>query len=548
MTGKIIRSILAVAVTVLIAAVVVITGVLYPYFNNMQAKQLRDELNIAAAATEQLGSEYITKLNLENYRITLIAPDGTVLYDTKANAGEMENHLDREEVRQALEIGRGSSSRYSSTLIENTLYEAVRLSDGTVLRLSVSQKTAAVMIVGMLQPIALITLVAILLSIVLAHSVSKRITEPLNKLDLENPLENEVYEELSPLLTRIHHQNGQIEWHLRQLKQRKKEFRAVTENMQEGLVLLDSEGRVLSINPAAARLLQTDENCVGEDFVTVDRRQDLNNAIKLAYDSGHGKLRAERGGRECQFDISRIETGGKTVGAVILCTDVTESAFAERNRQEFTANVSHELKTPLQSIIGSAELLENGLVKPEDMQRFVGHIRNEAERLVTLINDIIRLSQLDENGESPHELVSLYEVAAEVLEVLSPAAEKAGVTMSLSGEHLSISGERRYIYEIIYNLCDNAIRYNIKNGKVNVDITKNGNSTVLTVADTGIGIPPEHQSRVFERFYRVDKSHSKQTGGTGLGLSIVKHTVAYHGGRIELNSTVGKGTTIKIIF
>ncbi len=546
MTGRILRSILTVAVSVLIASLIVATGFLYSYFGEIQVNQLKDELSLAAAATEKLGADYLSQLDSDRYRITWISADGTVLYDTQVSANEMENHLDREEIKEALESGKGSSLRRSATLSENTLYEAVLLSDGTVLRISVSQATAAALILGMLQPVIIIIFASVILSAAAANRMAKRITEPLNKLDLEHPLENDVYDELSPLLNRIHQQHKQIDMQLRYLNQRKNEFAMVTENMKEGLVLLDNSKRILSINPAAVNLFKASDYSVGEDFLTIDRKHDISLAVNTAFETGHSEIRAERNGREYQFDISRIESDGQTVGAVLLAFDITEQANAERSRREFSANVSHELKTPLQGIIGSSELIENDLVKPEDMPRFIGHIRNEAVRLLTLVEDIIRLSQLDEGNELPTEEVSLYAVCNEVLSSLEETAAKKNVRLSVTGDSGSISGVRRLLYEVIYNLCDNAIKYNVEGGKVSLNIADNQDSVICTVADTGIGIPPEHQTRVFERFYRVDKSHSKKSGGTGLGLSIVKHAVQFHRGDINMSSDIGKGTVITI--
>ena len=347
---------------------------------------------------------------------------------------------------------------------------------------------------------------------------------------------------LAPILTKLNKQHKQITRQMQELRQKSDEFEQITASMNEGLVLLDKKGVVLSINAAAKKLFSADETAVGRDFLTLDRSIDMSRAIEKALDGRRAEFREERNGREYQFVINRTESDGKTVGIVILCFDVTETAFAERNRKEFIANVSHELKTPLQSIIGSAELLENGLVKPEDTKRFVGNIKNEATRLVSLINDIIRLSQLDEDSEPATESVDLYDVANEVIEVLTISAAKKQVELYLNGESCVMKGIRRYLYEIIYNLCDNAIRYNKEGGKVAIDLKNAGDNIILSVSDTGIGIPAEHQSRIFERFYRVDKSHSKETGGTGLGLSIVKEVITAHDENISVISTEGVGT------
>ena len=548
MTKKIFRSTVAVGLAVLLASLVIIMGALYGYFGHVQERQLHDELTIAAAAMEQGGgADYLRRLPAdEDFRITWLKADGTVLYDTRSDAGSMENHSQRQEVQDALKTGAGESSRYSATLLEKMLYYAQRLSDGTVLRLSASRVTVGVLFLSMLPAILLVTAAAFALSAVLAGRVSRRIVEPLNRLDLEHPLENEAYEELSPLLRRLEHQRRQIDDQLRSLRRRSEEFAQITASMTEGLVLLDERGTVLSINPAACAVFHADDSCVGQPLLTVERDTAVSRALRDAMDTGHGETRMERGGREYQFDMTRIESDGEAVGAVLLTFDVTEQAFAERNRREFTANVSHELKTPLQGIIGSAELLESGVVQPGDVPRFVGHIRSEAQRLVTLINDIIRLSELDEGGALPSEPVELLSLCRDTAQSLAPAAEAHNVTVSVTGEEATVPGVRRLISEVFTNLCDNAIKYNRDGGSISVTVSRDGGDAVVSVSDTGIGIPPEHQSRVFERFYRVDKSHSKASGGTGLGLSIVKHAVLYHHGTVEVHSVPGEGTTFTV--
>lgn len=548
MTKRIFRATLLVGVAVLIASLALVMGVLYSYFGRVQESQLRDELSLAAVGVEKNGTDYLRALQSHQYRITWVRADGTVVYDTQVDAETMENHAQRQEIQQALAAGEGESSRYSSTLLQKTVYYAQRLPDGTVLRLSAVRVTAGVLVLNMLQPILLVLAAALILSGVLAGRLARRITEPLNRLDLEHPLENDTYEELAPLLRRMEHQRRQIDRQMGELRQRSEEFDQITGSMNEGLVLLDEAGAILSINPAARRLLDADGDCVGQDFLTLDRDVTMSDALRQAAEQGHSEFRGERNGREYQFDVTRIQTEGRTAGTVLLVFDVTERAFAERNRREFTANVSHELKTPLQGIIGSAELLENGMVKQEDVPRFVGHIRAEAQRLVTLIGDIIRLSQLDEGEPMPTEPVELLAVAREVAENLRSAAEARNVTVEVTGTPATVSGVRRLLYEIVLNLCDNAIKYNTEGGRVEVEVAQDGGTAAVTVRDTGIGIPPEHQSRVFERFYRVDKSHSKASGGTGLGLSIVKHAVQYHHGVIQLKSEVGKGTEIRVTF
>ena len=549
MTKKIFQSIIIVAATVLLASLTIILGVFYEYFGNIQKGQLTDELNLASVSVIKDGVDYLEQLQSDHYRLTWIDTDGTVLYDTETGNEELENHKDRAEVKTAFEKGIGESTRYSATLMEKTRYYAKRLEDGTVLRISAKYATTGLLVLGMLQPIIFIIIGALLLSGVLASRLSKRIVEPLNNLDLERPLENETYEEISPLLNRINRQSSEISKQLCRLEEKTDEFNQITESMKEGLVLLDNKGIVLSINPAARNIFGSDtQGAVGHDFLRLDRSRTLSAAIEKTFEVGHSEIRIERMGREYQLDISRIESAGKVLGAVMLAFDITEQEYAERNRREFTANVSHELKTPLQGIIGSADLIETGMVKPEDMPRFIGHIRKEATRLVALIEDIIRLSQLDEGNELPCEEFDLMDIAEEVEQNLESAAGARDITLSLSGRNAIMYGVRRLMYEIVYNLCDNAIKYNLPGGKVEIMVDRKDEEAVLCVKDNGIGIAPEHQDRVFERFYRVDKSHSKSSGGTGLGLSIVKHAVQYHHGKLELKSEIGKGTEITVRF
>ena len=546
MTKRIFRSILLVAGAVLLASIVLIMGVLYGYFGGVQERQMEDELTLAVAGVETDGADYLKAVDTDRFRLTWVAADGTVLYDTQADAAGLENHAGRTEIAQAMQSGSGSSTRYSSTLLEKTMYYAKRLDDGTVLRIAISRGTVGVLVLGILQPVIIVAVAALILSNLLAHRLSARIVDPLNNLDLEHPLDNDAYEELAPLLGRISRQHELIERQMEQLRRETQEFTQITNSMREGLVLLDHHGCVLSINPAALRLFGADGACVGKDFLTVDRGVELTGAIEAALRDGHSEIRAQRGTQLWQFDLSRTGEAGAEAGTVILAFDITEQERAELSRREFTANVSHELKTPLQGIIGSAELIENGMVKPEDLPRFVGHIRKEAQRLVTLIGDIIRLSQLDEGVELPREPVDLRALAQEVARDLDSAAKQKNVTVSVEGGEVRVAGVRRLLYETVYNLCDNAIQYNVDGGSVTLRTEKAGQEARITVADTGIGIPQDAQARVFERFYRVDKSHSKASGGTGLGLSIVKHAVQYHNGKIALQSTPGHGTSITV--
>lgn len=544
MTKKIFKAIALVAGIMLIACLLIIVDCLYEYFCSVQENELKDMLDVASKAVSSDGSSFLTRLKSNRFRLTWIAADGSVIYDTQT--GELENHMERAEVKEAMQNGEGESRRYSSTLMEKTIYYAKRLDDGTVLRISTSSATAGKLLLGMLRPIVIVLIAALVLSLIFADRLAKRIVEPLNGLDLDRPLENDAYEELSPLLNRINRQHMQIARQLEDLNKKKDEFEQITESMQEGLVLLDQKGTILSINKAARSLFLANEECIGKDFITIERSYGVISAIQQAVRSGHAEERMEQGGRIYQLDITRIESAAKPVGAVILSFDITEQENAEQNRREFTANVSHELKTPLQGIIGSAELIENGMVKPEDMPRFVGHIRTEAQSLVTLIADIIRLSQLDEGHELPMEGVDMLCVASDAAAQLKAAAEAKHISMSIGGEACTVYGARSLLYEVAYNLIDNAIKYNRENGVVDIKVSRENKKVKLTVSDTGIGIAPEHQQRIFERFYRVDKSHSKASGGTGLGLSIVKHAVQYHHGEIKLKSELNKGSEITV--
>ncbi len=548
MTKKTFRSILFTSLAVLLVSLTVALGFLYYYFGNVQEQQLHTELTLAAQAVEDSGSGYLDHLDTDDLRLTLVAGDGTVLADTNADPRAMENHADREEIKEAFATGSGESSRYSSTLTEKTIYRAVLLDNGNVLRVSVSQATVLALITGTLPWFVLAVMFAAVLSWLLAKHLSKKIITPLNQVDLDRPLENDTYEELSPLLGKIHRQHEQIDTQLLQLRQKTDEFDHITANMKEALVLLDASGKILSINHAAKLLFGAKDTSVGTGFLTVERSHKISHAVDTALRDGHTRIKEERNGHSYQLDISRIESAGKVMGLVILAFDVSEQEYAEQTRREFSANVSHELKTPLTSVIASADMIENGMVKPEDMPRFIGHIKKEASRLLNLIDDIIRLSQLDEGVELPEEAVDLSAVAAEAVEQLRDTADKNDVRIELNAESCVLKGVPRLLHEIVYNLTENAIKYNVPGGSVTVAVSKVGNGCILKVSDTGIGIPAEHQERIFERFYRVDKSHSKQSGGTGLGLSIVKHAATSFGANIKLQSEVGKGTTIIVEF
>ncbi len=549
MTKRIFRSICAVAIAVFLASVVLFLFILYDYFGNVQQNGLKIETELAAQGVEAVGAEYFEGLVPQGYRVSWISADGKVLYDSEADFSEMENHLEREEIKEALSSGYGESSRYSATLMERTLYSAKRLSDGTVVRLSVAQSTLLTLLLGMTQPIIIIIVIAVVISFLLAHRLSKKITAPLNRLNLDDPLNNEGYDELSPLLRRIDAQQRRIRGQEKELRQKQEEFEAVTENMAEGIILLNTKGVILGVNRAASTLFGTTRNSIGKYILSVNRNLEISELLS-GIESGVRKEKIiDLNGGKYQLALNPVRESGNISGAVFLMLDVTEKEQAEQMRREFTANVSHELKTPLHTIAGCAELLENGMVRPEDTARFYSQIRGEAGRMIVLVEDIIRLSHLDEGAEDmKRERVDLYELTAETVKSLSREAESAGVSVSFEGESAVVYGIPQLLESIVYNLTDNAIKYNRQGGTVKVSVEPLSDGVRLSVADTGIGIPPEDRDRIFERFYRVDKSRSKELGGTGLGLSIVKHAARLHNAKIELQSTEDKGTTITVVF
>lgn len=549
MTKRIFRTIFAVAISIFLASALLFMTVLYEYFSGIGQKQLRVQIDLASQGVEREGLDYLQSLNVKDYRITWIGTDGKVLYDSISNADEMENHFERKEVKEALSEGYGASSRYSSTLTQRYLYGAKRLSDGTVIRLSVAQNSLLILTLGMLQPIIVIFIIAIILSIFLASRLSKKIVKPLNEINLDKPLDNDGYDELSPLLRRIDAQQKEIGRKSDELKQKQNEFEVMTSSMSEGIILLNRKGTILSINKAAVKLFGTDRFCVGEDIVSINRSLELADLLNKAKNGKHSERVVELGIGRYQMMASPVISNDTVSGIVLLILDVTEKEKAEQLRREFTANVSHELKTPLHTISGSAELLANGMVKPEDIPVFSNRIYSEAQRMIQLVEDIIRLSHLDEGAEDMKwDTVNLYAVAEDTVKLLADEAKSKGIKFELHGDAVSINGIRQLLQEIVYNLCDNAIKYNRRDGLVSVEVKDMGDAAMISVSDTGIGIPAEHQNRIFERFYRVDKSHSKEIGGTGLGLSIVKHAAKLHNAEIILRSIVNKGTEITIKF
>ena len=548
MVKKIFKSIVLVASATLVLVLAVIILGLYGYIDGVAETNLKSELRLAVGGTESMGADYLKTVSSDEYRITWVDTDGTVLYDSVADAETMQNHADRQEIKDAFTYGRGSSKRYSETMTVKTVYEAVRLSDNTVLRISVSQATALALLIKVLYPVILVLVFIVIMSLCFARHMSERIVKPLNTLNLDNPLENKTYDEILPLLYRIKNQQTEITERVRQLDRQKAEFSEITDNMKEALILLDGKLKIISINTAAKKLFEITGSTSDMGIFAVDRSIGMRDAVLKTEKDGASVFEEERNGFTYSFNLSRIDLENGEHGIVILAFDITDKANAEKNRREFTANVSHELKTPLQSIIGASELLENGIVKPTDIQRFAGNIHSEALRLHNLVNDIIRLSRLDENVKMPLEYVSLHEIADEVKEELNGIAAEKDINFTVSGEKGMINGVRSLLYEMIYNLSENAIKYNNPGGYVNVDIKEDDGHNVLTVCDNGIGIAPEFHEKIFERFYRVDKSRSRASGGTGLGLSIVKHAAMYHNAEISVESAEGKGTKITVRF
>ncbi len=545
MTKRIFKAVCTAALGVFVVTMLLIMGVLYEYFSTVQQNQLKSQTTLAARGVEKQGMDYFDGLNTEHFRITWIAANGNVLYDSVSDSGNMDNHVEREEIRQALNTGYGESSRYSETLLKRFLYCAQRLNDGTVLRLSISHNSIFVLLVGMLQPILIIIAVAAVLSFVLANSLSKRIVEPLNKLNLDDPLNNDGYDELAPLLRRIHSQQQQLAAQKESLARKQNEFDTIVGQLEEGMILLDKSGKVITANRAAAALLDTQNTSMqGQNLLNLNRNLPLQEAIEEAMQEGSASRKTNLRGKTIRIQAAAIRSQDELSGAAVVLFDITEAEQAEQRRREFTANVSHELKTPLQSISGYSELLKCGMAKPEDTAPFAERIYSEAQRLIALVEDIINLSHLDAGTGYEWTQVDLYDAARKVTRKLSDIAAQKEVTLTLDGQTQIINGIPELVHGIVYNLCDNAIKYNRPGGTVAVSIGEN----TLTVRDTGIGIPEESLDRIFERFYRVDKSRSKEVGGTGLGLSIVKHAAMLMHAQIHVDSKVGTGTAITVTF
>ena len=549
MTSRIFKSIFLSTISVLIASILLFTFALNNYFATLSMKELVNEAELVSQGMTLDADNYLNHLDLnEDYRITWISDDGTVLFDSKVDASKLENHLERDEIKEAYLYGKGESVRTSTTIGKTTLNYAIKLNDGSFIRISNDRETIWLTLLRLITPLLWILIVATLVSYIISKRVSKRIVEPMNHLDLDNPLNNQGYDEIAPLLVRIDHQNKQIKSQMEELTQKKKEFDDITSDMKEGLILIDENGNILSMNHSAKTLLNANDNVLGQHFLSISRNENFAELIKTAEETGNVEKEIELNSKYLHISVSLVETNNSR-GYSILIYDVTSEHETEMMRREFTANVSHELKTPLQSIMGSSELLLNNMVKDKDIRSFNERIYKESKRLLSLIDDIIRLSELDEDTTISNSTpINLKEIAEEVKETLTDSAEKHHVTVAYDLQDAPINGNVRLVYEIMYNLVDNAIRYNKENGTVTVKTNTLGNNSILSVSDTGIGIPQEAQNRIYERFYRVDKSHSRSTGGTGLGLSIVKHAVKRCNSEITLTSTLNEGSKFTVTF
>lgn len=549
MTKKIFKSIMFVCALVLAVGLAAVMGILYSNFDGQMRKELSKEATYLAYGVEQQGLDYLKNIKDKSARITYIDQDGTVLFDNEADVSEMKNHSDRTEFQKAEKYGAGESSRYSDTLSEKTIYYALRLKDGTVLRVSGTQDSVLALVENLIFPLCGLLCLMLILSGIMASAISKRIVKPINELDLESPEENQIYEELSPLLSKIHRQNREIQNQLELAKQQQEEFSLITENMQEGLIVIDKYTMILSANSSAWNLFHMDRVCQGESVYCLDREEEFRHAIEQVLSGEHTELVLKLNGSDIQLIANPVIRDKKTEGAVVLLVNVTEKLERESLRREFSANVSHELKTPLTSISGFAEIMQGGLVKNEDIPKFAGRIYKESQRLLQLVEDVIQISQLDEEKTSyVWEPVDVYQVCKNAFESLKEKAKRLNVHLYICGERMKMEAVRTLLEEAVYNICDNAIKYNRNDGSVSVFLTQTAQEIQIVVKDTGVGIPKEDQDRVFERFYRVDKSHSKEIGGTGLGLSIVKHAVGALNGSVILRSEEGNGTEICMKF
>lgn len=551
MRKKIFKNMCLLALVTILLSSLLATFVYYGSSDSRMKAEVREETQFVRQAVELSGQEYLDTVANTSNRITLIDTDGTVLFDNQADPATMENHANRQEVQRASTTGAGESTRMSGTLSEQTYYYAVRLENGQVLRVAAQTDTVFAAVFSVLPWIIGAAVVVAVLTVLFSNFLTKKIVAPINRLDLDHPADNDVYDELSPLLGKINHQNEVIAQQMRSLREKQEEFTSITENMSEGFLVLDSNTDILSYNTSVLRLLGADSSPAENhgSALALNRSAGFRSAVDGALAGRRSEQLLRQNGRCCQVMANPVLRDGEVEGAVVVVLDITEQEERENLRREFTANVSHELKTPLTSISGFAEIIQNGIVKPEDIPRFAGNIYMESQRLISLVDDILNLSRLDEaDVQLEREDFDLSAVARDVAARLKPAAKKNGVVITTYGDKAMVNGVKSIVDEMVYNLCDNAVKYNKHNGRVTLNVENLPEGVTLTVTDTGIGIPAADVDRVFERFYRVDKSHSKEIGGTGLGLSIVKHGAAFHNAKVSLQSTEGEGTTVRLVF
>lgn len=547
MTKKIFRTTLSASLGIVLVTILMIMGFLYNYFNRIQREQLRTQTALASQGISFEGKDYFENLKTSNVRITWVDNKGQVLYDTQSDAKHMKNHANRQEIKEAIKSGYGESTRWSATLTEKSIYAAQRLNNGTIVRLSVAQQTIFYLLLGMMSPLAIIILLAIILSVLIARYIAKKVSEPLNNIDLDHPLSNDSYEEITPLLRRLDSHQAKIQHQKLLLQKRQKEFDTIISKIKEGMILLDDQARIVSINAEALKLFQINDDWRGRFMMEVSRDLTLKDLIDQGLKGKKKEANIDIENNHYRVLVRPTTDNNRVTGLVVLLFDVTDQLQMEQLQREFTANVSHELKTPLHVISGYSELLANQMVPNEEVPQFAAKIHKESERLVKLVEDIINLSHLDEQEKLPQETVNLYDLTQKVLEGLQAKADKKHIQINFNGEEAILRGNPVLLNSLVYNLCDNAITYNHEKGQVNVTLKNSPDTITLEVSDTGLGIAEKDKKRIFERFYRVDKSRSKIVGGTGLGLSIVKSALDFHNGSIKVDSHLGQGTTMTVL-
>ncbi|AYY64942.1 ATP-binding protein [Streptococcus sp. FDAARGOS_522] len=547
MTKKIFRTTLSASLGIVLVTILMIMGFLYNYFNRIQREQLRTQTALASQGISFEGKDYFGNLKTSNVRITWVDNKGQVLYDTQSDAKHMKNHANRQEIKEAIKSGYGESTRWSATLTEKSIYAAQRLNNGTIVRLSVAQQTIFYLLLGMMSPLAIIILLAIILSVLIARYIAKKVSEPLNNIDLDHPLSNDSYEEITPLLRRLDSHQSKIQHQKLLLQKRQKEIDTIISKIKEGMILLDDQARIVSINAEALKLFQINDDWHGRFMMEVSRDLTLKDLIDQGLKGKKKEANIDIENNHYRVLVRPTTDNNRVTGLVVLLFDVTDQLQMEQLQREFTANVSHELKTPLHVISGYSELLANQMVPNEEVPQFAAKIHKESERLVKLVEDIINLSHLDEQEKLPQETVNLYDLTQKVLEGLQAKADKKHIQINFNGEEAILRGNPVLLNSLVYNLCDNALTYNHEKGQVNVTLKNSPDTITLEVSDTGLGIAEKDKKRIFERFYRVDKSRSKIVGGTGLGLSIVKSALDFHNGSIKVDSHLGQGTTMTVL-